>query len=96
MSAKALALILGSVALSAIAQIMLKMGMGGDAARQALTQESLWRGYLSMLLIPAVAAGLAAYGSECAARGCACSPKSKSARPIPSRRSPSSPPWRSA
>ena len=60
--AKALALILGSVALSAIAQIVLKIGMGGDAARQALAQESLWRGYLSLLLIPAVAAGLVAYG----------------------------------
>lgn len=62
MTAKALALILGSVTLSAIAQIALKIGMGGDAARQALAHESMWRGYLSLLLVPAVAAGLAAYG----------------------------------
>ena len=62
MTAKALALILGSVALSAIAQIALKIGMGGDAARQALAHDSLWRGYLALLLVPAVATGLAAYG----------------------------------
>lgn len=62
MTAKALALILGSVALSAIAQIALKIGMGGDAARQALAHGSLWRGYLTLLLVPAVATGLAAYG----------------------------------
>lgn len=62
MTAKALALILGSVALSAIAQIALKIGMGGDVAKQALAQESLWRGYLSLLLVPTVAIGLAAYG----------------------------------
>ena len=62
MTAKALALILASVALSAIAQIALKIGMGGDAARQALAHDSLWRGYLALLLVPAVATGLAAYG----------------------------------
>lgn len=62
MTAKALALILCSVALSAIAQIALKIGMGGDAARQALAHDSLWRGYLALLLVPAVATGLAAYG----------------------------------
>lgn len=64
MSAKALMLILGSVALSAFAQIMLKVGMGTEAARQALAQGSAWRGHLSVLLIPAVAAGLAAYGAS--------------------------------
>jgi len=62
MTGKALALILASVALSAIAQIALKIGMGGDAARQALAHDSLWRGYLALLLVPAVATGLAAYG----------------------------------
>ena len=61
MSGKALALILASVGLSALAQIVLKFGMGGDAARQALAHESLWRGYLALLFVPAVAAGLAAY-----------------------------------
>ena len=61
MSGRALALILGSVGLSAIAQIILKVGMGGDAARQALAHESLWRGYISLLLIPAVTLGLATY-----------------------------------
>lgn len=62
MSGRALALILVSVSLSAIAQIALKVGMGGDAARQAMAHGALWRGYLSLLLIPAVALGLAAYG----------------------------------
>ena len=62
MTGKAIALILGSVALSAIAQIVLKIGMGGDAAREALAQPSLWRGYLALLFVPMVAAGLAAYG----------------------------------
>ncbi len=62
MSGRALALILVSVSLSAIAQIALKVGMGSDAARQAMMHGALWRGYLSLLLIPAVAAGLAAYG----------------------------------
>lgn len=62
MTGKAIALILGSVALSAIAQIVLKIGMGGDAAREALAQPSLWRGYLALLFVPMVATGLAAYG----------------------------------
>lgn len=62
MTGKALALILTSVALSAIAQIALKIGMSGDAVRQSLTQQSLWRGYLSLLLVPGVVVGLAAYG----------------------------------
>lgn len=62
MTGKALLLIFGSVALSAFAQIALKIGMGGDAARQAMTHASLLHGYLRLLLIPAVAGGLVAYG----------------------------------
>jgi len=61
-TAKVLLLVLLSVGLSAAAQIVLKLGMGGDTARQALASESLWKGYLGLLSNPAVVAGLAAYG----------------------------------
>lgn len=62
MSGKALLLILGSVGLSAFAQIVLKIGMGGDAARDAMAHGSLVYGYVRQLVIPAVVCGLAAYG----------------------------------
>ena len=62
MSTKALVLILASVCLSVLAQIMLKVGMGTDTARQAMSNPSLWRGYVTVVFAPAVLVGLAAYG----------------------------------
>lgn len=62
MISKALLLILGSVGLSAFAQIALKIGMGGDAARDAMAHASLVHGYIRLLVIPAVVCGLVAYG----------------------------------
>ncbi|MBE2241833.1 MAG: EamA family transporter [Burkholderiaceae bacterium] len=62
MTGKALLLILGSVGLSAFAQIALKIGMGGEAARDAMAHGSLVYGYIRLLVIPAVVCGLVAYG----------------------------------
>jgi len=62
MTGKTLIFIFGSVVLSASAQIVLKVGMGSDAARQAMDHASLWRGYLGLMLVPAVVGGLVAYG----------------------------------
>lgn len=61
MNHKVLILILLSVGLSAAAQIVLKLGMGSDSARQAMASASLWKGYLGLLSHPAVIVGLAAY-----------------------------------
>lgn len=62
MTGKALLLIIGSVGLSAFAQIVLKVGMSGDAARGAMDHTSLLQGYIRLLVIPAVVGGLVAYG----------------------------------
>jgi multidrug transporter EmrE-like cation transporter len=62
MSIKALLLVLSSVALSAFAQIVLKLGVGSESGRQALADPSLGASYLGLLSNPAVVTGLAAYG----------------------------------
>lgn len=61
MNLKALLLILTSVGLSVLGQITLKIGMSSSAAQDAMADPSVARGYVAVLLLPAVIVGLIAY-----------------------------------
>jgi multidrug transporter EmrE-like cation transporter len=61
-SLKLLVVIFGSVALSAIAQILLKIGMSSASVQQALTADGYWDAVRSVGTSTHVIAGLALYG----------------------------------
>lgn len=62
MTIKILALVLASVAMSALAQILLKFGMSSPVVQQALALDRRAEAALAILASPGVAGGLALYG----------------------------------